>query len=312
MRLAPPMPLPSIGRPLAAALLALALPLPSPLMAQTGARPIAGPTLRVLRVCADPNNLPFSNERQEGFENRIAELIAREMKVELRYVWWAQRRGYIRNTLRAGLCDVFIGMPTGLDMVLVTRPYYRSIYAFVTKRSGPHITSFDDKRLARLRIGVQIIGDDFANAPPAQALAQRGIVKNVRGYSVLGDYRAPDPTRRIVRAVEQGEIDVAVVWGPQAGYFARRAAVPLRVVPVSPEIDVPYLPFVFDIAMGVRHGEIAFRDALDAVIARRQRDIDRILADYGVPRADAPAMVGSVQRGPERSAGSTEGTNATR
>ena len=280
--------------------------------AATSPAPAQSPAPRVLRVCADPNNLPFSNERREGFENRIAELVAREMKAELRYVWWAQRRGYIRNTLRAGLCDLFIGMPTGLDMVLVTRPYYRSTYAFVTKRNGPHVTSFDDARLARLRIGVQIIGDDFANAPPAQALANRGIVRNVRGYSVLGDYSKPDPTRRIVRAVEQGEVDVAVVWGPQAGYFARRAGVPLRVVPVSPEIDVPYLPFVFDIAMGVRHGETAFRDSLDAIIARRQRDFDRILAGYGVPRADTPAMVGSVQRGVERSAGSTDGTSATR
>jgi mxaJ protein len=287
------------------ALSALALGAPAPSAAQPT------PPARVLRVCADPNNLPFSNERQEGFENRIAELVAREMKAELHYVWWAQRRGYIRNTLRAGLCDLFIGMPTGLDMVLVTRPYYRSTYTFVTKRGGPRIASFDDPRLKRLRVGVQIIGDDYANAPPAEALAHRGIVRNVRGYSVIGDYRDPSPPSRIVHAVEKGEVDVAVVWGPLAGYFARRSTVPLRVVPVSPEVDVPYLPFVFDIAMGVRRGETALRDSLDAVIARRQRDIDRILADYGVPRADTPAMVGSVRRG-ERSTGSTEGTSATR
>jgi mxaJ protein len=279
---------------------------------QSPAQIPAPATPHVLRVCADPNNLPYSNERQQGFENRIAELVAHEMNAELRYVWWAQRRGYIRNTLRAGLCDVFIGMPTGLDMVLVTRPYYRSTYAFVTKRTGPRIASVDDPRLKTLRVGVQIIGDDFANAPPAEALTHRGIVRNVRGYSVLGDYREPDPPSRIVRAVAKGEIDVAVVWGPLAAYFARKSPVPLRVVPVSPEVDVPYLPFVFDIAMGVRHGETALRDTLDAVIVRRQRDIDRILADYGVPRADTPAMVGSAQRGAERSAGSTQGTSATR
>jgi mxaJ protein len=289
-----------------AAFAALVLRAPAPAVAQS-----ASPA-HVLRVCADPNNLPYSNERQEGFENRIAELVARELKAKLQYVWWAQRRGYIRNTLRAGLCDVFIGMPTGLDMVLVTRPYYRSTYAFVTKRSGPHIASFDDARLKRLRVGVQIIGDDFANAPPAEALTHRGIIRNVRGYSVLGDYREPNPPSRIVRAVANGEIDVAVVWGPLAGYFARRSPVPLRVVPVSPEVDVPYLPFVFDIAMGVRRGETALRDTLDAVIVRRQHDIDRILADYGIPRADTPAMVGSVQLGGERSTGSTEGTSATR
>ena len=126
---------------------------------------------RVLRVCSDPNNLPYSNEKQEGFENRIAELVARELNAELRYTWWAQRRGYIRNTIRAGLCDVYIGMPTGLDMLLLTRPYYRSTYAFVTRRTGPRIASFDDPRLKRLRVGVQIIGDDYANAPPAHALS---------------------------------------------------------------------------------------------------------------------------------------------
>lgn len=289
---------------LAWALAALAMAHGAPARAQSSPR--------VLRVCADPNNLPFSNERREGFENRIAELVAREMKAELRYVWWAQRRGYIRNSLRAGLCDLFIGMPTGLDMVLVTRPYYRSTYTFVTKRSAPRIASFDDPRLKRLRVGVQIIGDDFANAPPAEALSHRGIVRNVRGYSVLGDYRDESPPSRIVRAVAEGEVDVAVVWGPLAAYFARQSTVPLRVVPVSPEVDVPYLPFVFDIAMGVRRGETALRDSLDAVIMRRQREIDRILADYGVPRADTPAMVGAVHGLRERSAGSSEGTSATR
>jgi mxaJ protein len=276
----------SLTRSLVAAIVGLTLSASVPADAQSAA------PAHVLRVCADPNNLPYSNERQQGFENRIAELVAREMKAELRYVWWAQRRGYIRNSLRAGLCDVFIGMPTGLDMVLVTRPYYRSTYAFVTKRTGPRITSFDDPKLRRLRIGVQIIGDDFANAPPAEALSNRGMIKNVRGYTVLGDYHEPNPPSRIVRAVERGEVDVAVVWGPLAGYFARRSSVPLRVVPVSPEVDLPYLPFVFDIGMGVRHGETALRDSLDAIITRRQRAIDRILADYGVPRADTPAAVG--------------------
>jgi mxaJ protein len=243
----------------------------------------ATPPARVLRVCSDPNNLPFSNAKQEGFENRIAELLAREMNARLEYTWWAQRRGYVRNSLKAKLCDVMIGVPTGLDMVLTTRPYYRSTYAFVSRRETPRIESFDDPRLKRLKLGVQIIGDDFANSPPAEALTHRGIVKNVRGYSVIGDYREPNPPSRIVRAVSNGEIDVAVAWGPLAGYFAKRSPVPLRVVPVSPQIDVPYLPFVFDIALGVRRGETAFRDSLDGVIMRRQKDIDRILRDYAVP-----------------------------
>jgi mxaJ protein len=252
------------------------------LFEQSPVAPATSPA-RVLRVCSDPNNLPFSNSRQEGFENRIAELLASELGARLQYTWWAQRRGYVRNSLKAGLCDVMIGVPTGLDMVLTTRPYYRSTYAFVSRRETPRIESFDDPRLKRLKLGVQIIGDDFANSPPAEALTHRGIVRNVRGYSVLGDYREPNPPSRIVRAVSNGEIDVAVAWGPLAGYFAKRSPVPLRVVPVSPQIDVPYLPFVFDIALGVRRGETAFRDSLDGAIMRRQKDIDRILRDYAVP-----------------------------
>jgi mxaJ protein len=243
----------------------------------------------VLRVCADPNNLPFSNARGEGFENRLAQLVAHDLGARVQYTWWAQRRGYLRNTLRAGSCDVVMGVPTGLDLVMVTRPYYRSIYAFVTRRSGPRITSLDDPRLHSLRVGVQLVGDDFANSPPAHALTKRGIVKNVRGYMISGDYREPDPPSRIVRAVEKGEVDVAIAWGPLAGYFARRSPVPLRVTPVSPEVDLPYLPFAFDIAMGVRRGDTTLRNSLDGVIRRRQHDIDRLLADYGVPRADTPA-----------------------
>ena len=236
-----------------------------------------------LRVCADPNNLPFSNQRQEGFENRIAHLVARDMGATVTYTWWAQRRGYTRNTLKAGSCDVFIGVPAGFGPVLATRPYYRSTYTFVTRRDGPRITSFDDPRLRTLKVGVQLVGDDYANTPPAQALTNRHIVKNVRGYTVIGNYLQPNPPARIMDAVAHGDVDVAIVWGPLAGWFASKSAVPLRVVPVSPEIDPPFLPFVFDMSMGVRHGDTALRDTLDAIIARRQPEIDAILRAYHVP-----------------------------
>jgi mxaJ protein len=243
---------------------------------------------RPLRVCADPNNLPFSNARGEGFENRIAELIGHEVGAPVAYTWWAQRRGYVRNTLKAGVCDLFIGVPSGFGPVLATRPYYRSTYTFVSRRAGPRITSFDDPRLRTLRVGVQLIGDDYANTPPAQALTRRGIVRNVRGYTVIGNYLQPNPPSRIVQAVIDGEVDVAIVWGPLAGYFAHRSSVPLRVTPVSPEVDLPYLPFVFDIAMGVRHGDTTLRNTLDAILVRRRADIDGILRSYAVPRTDAP------------------------
>ncbi len=250
----------------------------------------------VLRVCADPNNLPYSNEKREGFENKLAELVARDLGARVQYTWWAQRRGYVRNTLRAGKCDVLMGVPTGFDPVIITRPYYRSTYTFVTRRSAPRVRSLDDPLLRTARVGVQMIGDDFANSPPATALTRRGIVRNVVGYSVLGDYREPNPPSRIVRAVEKGEVDVAIVWGPLAGYFARRSHVPLRVDPVSPEIDLPYLPFVFDMAMGVRRRDTLFRAQLDGVLRRRQPDIDRLLADYGVPRVDTPATASARGR----------------
>jgi mxaJ protein len=285
-----PFPDPSLSRRLRAAERALSVGALALLTASWAEPPrtTAPEPPRTLRVCADPNNLPFSNDRREGFENRIAEVVAREMGARLEYTWWAQRRGYVRNTLRAGRCDLFVGVPTGFGPVLATRPYYRSTYIFVTRRSGPRIVSFDDPRLRTLRVGVQLIGDDYANTPPAQALTRRGIVRNVRGYTVLGNYLEPNPPSRIVQAVADGEIDVAVVWGPLAGYFAKRSRVPLRVVPVSPEIDRPSLPFVFDIAMGVHRGDDAFRDTLDAILVRRRGVIDGILNQYAIPRADMP------------------------
>jgi len=243
---------------------------------------------RVLRVCADPNNLPFSNQRQEGFENRIAELIAREMNLTVEYTWWAQRRGFIRNTLRAGICDVVIGVPSSFELALTTAPYYRSTYAFVYRKNrGLNIRSFDDAILRNLKIGVQMIGDDAANTPPAHALSNRHIVENVRGYNVYGDYTQPDPPARIIEAVANGEVDVAVVWGPLAGYFAKRQRVPLEVVPVSPQIDLPYLPFVFDISIGLRRGDNWLKEQLEEILSRKRLEIESILDEYGVPRVGA-------------------------
>jgi mxaJ protein len=242
-----------------------------------------------LRVCADPNNLPFSNQRGEGFENRLAELIARDLHTHVEYTWWAQRRGFLRNTLHAGRCDVVIGLPSGIDAALTTRPYYRSTYVFVTRRARHlAIRSFDDPRLRSLRIGVPMVGDDGANAPPAHALARRGIVANVIGYSVVGDYRQESPPSRLITAVAQGEIDVAAAWGPLAGYFAARHGVALRIQPVDRAIDASGLPFAFDICMATRHGDRARQAMLDAFLTHRRSEIDRILSDYHVPRTDAP------------------------
>jgi mxaJ protein len=241
---------------------------------------------RELKVCADPNNLPFSNAKGEGFENRIAELVARELGARVRYTWWAQRRGFFRSTLKAGTCDVVIGMPATLEMAAATRPYYRSTYVFLTRRDrGLNLRSFDDPRLKTLRIGVQIVGDDGFNTPPVHALTRRGVIGNLRGYTVYGDYSRPNPPAAIVDAVADGEVDVAIVWGPLAGWFAKQAKVPLSIVPVRPQIDPPFLPFVYDISMGTRRGD-TLTTRLNDIIVRRRAEIERILDDYGVPRAE--------------------------
>ena len=243
---------------------------------------------RELRVCADPNNLPFSNERGEGFENKIAELIADELGVTLSYTWWAQRRGFIRNTLNTGSCDLVTGTTNGIEMLRTTLPYYRSGYTFVTRQDGPKVSSLDDPILHNLRIGIQLVGEDGANPPPAEALARRGIVDNVRGYLVYGDYRERNPAAAIMDAVAKGEIDVAIVWGPVAGYFADRESVPLKVALVTPQNDGPRVPMVFDINMGVRRDDPTLRDEINAALSKLRPKIDAVLANYGVPRADLP------------------------
>jgi quinoprotein dehydrogenase-associated probable ABC transporter substrate-binding protein len=239
---------------------------------------------RELGVCADPNNLPFSNERREGFENRLAELIGAELGATVRYTWWPQRRGFIRNTLAAGKCDLVMGTTTGADRVLTTRPYYRSSYVFVYRKDRRlSVRSLDDPALRRLRIGVQLVGDDYANTPPVHALSRRGIVGNLVGYSVFGDYSQENPPARIIDGVVAGDVDLAVAWGPLAGYFAKRAGTALEVIPVSPAMDPPSLRFTFDISLAVRPGEVSLKQKLEDVLDRKQAEIDRILIEYGVP-----------------------------
>jgi mxaJ protein len=237
-----------------------------------------------LRVCADPNNLPFSSRKIAGFENRIAEILARDLNSKVDYYWWPQRRGFTRNTLQAGLCDVIMGVPSGFEMALTTKPYYRSTYVFVTRKdSGLRLRSFDDPMLRKLRIGVQLVGDDYANTPPAHALSRRGIVNNISGYPVLGDYSLDNPPSLIVKAVADRDVDVAVVWGPLAGYFAQQSKLPLQLLPVLPVNDQLSLPFVFDISIGVRRGNTSLKKKLDGALIRRRSEIRNVLRSYGVP-----------------------------
>ena len=250
----------------------------------------SGAQARELRVCADPNNLPFSNRAGEGFENRISEIVARDLGATITYTWWAQRRGFLRNTLNAGLCDVVPGLPVGSELARPTAPLFRSGYAFVQRPDARPISSFDDPRLKDLRIGVQMVGDGGFNTPPAHALSRRGIVQNVRGYALYGDYSTPHPPSRIVEAVAQDEIDTAIVWGPLAGYFAARQTPPLQVTLVDPPFDGARLPLAFDIAFAVRRDDDAgaFAREIGGAIRRHRTEIDAILTSYGVPRLDTP------------------------
>jgi quinoprotein dehydrogenase-associated probable ABC transporter substrate-binding protein len=241
------------------------------------------------RVCADPNNLPFSNNAEAGFENKLARMVAEQFGKQVTYTWWAQRRGFIRNTLNADRCDVVMGLPTGYDLVETTKPYYKSTYVFVS-REDQHLdlSSLLDPRLHHLAIGVHLIGDDGNNPPPAEALGEQGIVDNVRGYSIYGDYRQADPPARLIEAVGQGEIDVAAAWGPLGGYFAKHSPVPLTVTPIEDYQRFAPQQFQFAISMGIRKGDHALRDQLNAFIDQHRPEITSLLRSYGVPLVELP------------------------
>jgi mxaJ protein len=239
---------------------------------------------RELRVCADPNNLPFSNAKGEGFENKIVKRIAASLGAELKYTWWAQRRGFVRNTVKAGDCDLWPGVLSGFEQLATSRPYYRSSYVFVSRADrGLDIASFDDPRLRWLAIGVQMVGNDAMNTPPAHALARRGIIDNVRGFLLYGNYSRPNPPTTIIGAVDDGRVDVAIVWGPVAGYFGAQASHELRLTPISPPSDGAQWPMVFDIAMGFRRNEPEFRTEINSALIDNRAAIEAVLADYHVP-----------------------------
>lgn len=246
------------------------------LLAALCGRVLAAPT--PLRICADPDNLPFSNERGEGFENRLARLIAHDLHRPLETVWWSQRRGYARHTLGEARCDAWLGVARGVEGLATTAPYYRATYVFVTRADRDlSDLSLDDERLRKLTIGVQLVGDDGINTPPAHALSRRGLAAQLRGFLVSEP--RDDAAPPILRAVADGEVDVATLWGPLAWYYAGRAGAPLRIEPIA-GTDRADLPMQFDIAVGVRKGDDSLRAALDSVLARDSKPIGALLRAY--------------------------------
>lgn len=247
----------------------------APLAAQAG----------VLRVCSEPNNLPFSNRAGQGFENKIANLVARDLGDTVAYTYALQNDKFVKHTIDAGKCDVMMGVSDGDDDVLTTQPYYASTYVFVSRKAEAlALSSMTDPRLKKLKIGVHLIGDD--STPPMMALGQEGIVDNVRGYMIYGDFGKPNPPARLIEAVEKGDVDVAAVWGPLGGYFAKSSPVALGVTPITDTGKFKPLIFRFAIDMGVKKGNSALRDQLDTVIAKERPAIRNILQSYGVPLVD--------------------------
>jgi mxaJ protein len=247
-----------------------------------------------LTVCADPNNLPFSNRQEQGFENKLVAILARDLHERVEYVWWAQRRGFARHTVAQLKCDLWPGVASGIETMSTSRPYYRSTYVFATRasRSLAGLT-LDDPRLRKLTVGVQLIGYDGINTPPAQALADRGLTQNVRGFMLYGDYRQPNPQAAIVQAVADGSIDVALVWGPVAGYFGRRAAVPLRLEPVRDDVT---WKMSYEVSVGVSRSAPGLQQQVNAALAAEESAIAKLLASYHVPLLASSSAVSLAAR----------------
>ncbi|HZN97028.1 MAG TPA: quinoprotein dehydrogenase-associated putative ABC transporter substrate-binding protein [Gemmatimonadales bacterium] len=237
----------------------------------------------VLRVCADPDNMPLSNQKGEGYEQKIAQLIAKEWNSKVEYAWWPVRRGYFSRALNGRYCDVAMQAPAGLDMAGVTKPYFRSGYVFVTRKdSGLDLKSLADPRLKKLKIGVNLLNSDAENTPPAMALSHYGVVGNLVGFTTFySDSARPED---IVTAVAKKDVDVAIVWGPLAGYFVKKSAVPLTLQPL-PERDSlsPEFQFQYNIGLGVRRRDRALRDSLQSTLDRKGPEIQAILKQYAVP-----------------------------
>jgi quinoprotein dehydrogenase-associated probable ABC transporter substrate-binding protein len=235
---------------------------------------------KVLRVCADPSNLPFSNDKGEGFENRIVELLAEKLHKTLAYAWYPQATGFVRNTLGAHRCDLIPGFPQGDELVQSTNPYYRTAYALVIKpNSGlDDLDTLSDPRLKDKRVGI------VAGTPPSTYLAANGLMRKAKPYPLVVDTRVDSSASAMLRDLTSGEIDVGVLWGPMAGYYAKEAGPPMRVKLLLKESGGP--PLVFRIGMGVRPTDQNWKRLLNRLIAENRAELNRLLIGFGVPLLD--------------------------
>ena len=235
---------------------------------------------KVFSVCADPHNMPFSTDKGEGFENKLAELFANKLGKGIAYAWYPQATGFVRNTLAAHRCDVIMGAPQGDDMVQVTNPYYRTAYALVFKqgRGLEGVDTLEDPRLKGKRIGI------VAGTPPGNNMATNGLMANAKPYPLVVDTRVDSSAEAMMRDLEAGDIDVGVLWGPMAGYYAQQARSPMTVVPLVKETTGPRL--AYRIAMGVRFADQDWKRLLNRMIADNQPAINKLLLSYGVPLLD--------------------------
>ncbi|KQQ27087.1 methanol oxidase [Methylobacterium sp. Leaf123] len=255
------------------------------LLLSAGARPAQAQhlpdlvTQDVLRVCSDPGNMPFSERKGGGFENKIAQIVADELKVKLRYYWLTQGPGFVRNTLGTGLCDLIIGTSGG-DIVQATNPYYRSAYVLVARKGElADLKRLDDPRLKDKQIGI------IAGTPPSNRLSELKLVgERIHAYAPYAfgaERKHQTVAAEVIADLAEKKIDVAILWGPAAGWLAKQSGAPMDVVPLLHEPGRP--PLTFRVAMGVRHNENDWKRSLNAVLRKRKADIEAVLRDYEVP-----------------------------
>lgn len=235
---------------------------------------------KVLRVCADPRNLPFSNEKGEGFENKLAELFAEKLQKKLDYMYFPQATGFVRVTLGSHRCDVIMGFPQGDDLVQGTNPYYRTAYALIAKQGSglDDVATLEDERLKGKHIGI------VAGTPPATNMAVAGLMANAKPYPLMIDTRVDSSAEAMIDDLAKGTIDAGILWGPMAGFYAKKASPPLHITPLVKETTGPRL--VYRIGMGVRSADQNWKRQLNRLIQENQPAINKILLEFGVPLLD--------------------------